>query len=102
MTARWANGRRTRRCRSRRASFLLPLPALRGERRRRPTAAVLPYLKNADAKHRLWVRGCLSENGESWTRGGSPSPGLLRNPTSPRIRLRQKAGFGGQERGEVK
>jgi hypothetical protein len=23
-------------------------------------------------------------------------------PTSPRIRLRQKAGFGGQERGEVK
>jgi hypothetical protein len=24
-----------------------------------------------------------------------------RAPTSPRIRLRQKAGFGGQERGEV-
>jgi hypothetical protein len=33
------------------------------------------------------------------------SGGALRrpvgNPTSPRIRLRQKAGFGGQERGEV-
>src|SRR5437660_7645033 len=35
------------------------------------------------------------------TRGESPSPGLLRHPTSPRIRLRPKAGFGGQERGEV-
>jgi len=36
-------------------------------------------------------------------RGESPSPGfsLRENPTSPRIRLRPKAGFGGQERGEV-
>jgi hypothetical protein len=35
-------------------------------------------------------------------RGESPSPGSLRDPTYPRIRLRPKAGFGGQERGEVR
>jgi hypothetical protein len=55
-------------------------------------------------------RGALSE---SSTRGEFPSPGLwslssggalrrpVGNPTSLRIRLRQKAGFGGQERDEV-
>jgi len=31
-----------------------------------------------------------------------PDFATLRRATSPRIRLRQKAGFGGQERGEVK
>src|SRR5262249_51266138 len=47
-----------------------------------------------------WGERCFSKNGESF--GESPSPGLLRHPTSPRIRLRQKARFGGQEHGEVK
>ena len=35
---------------------LLLLPAC-GEKQRRPSAAVLLYVKNADAKHRLWMRG---------------------------------------------
>src|SRR6185312_5988705 len=43
---------------------------------------------------------CFRVNGERWTRGWPPHPIALRS-TSPRIRLRQKAGFGGQERGEV-
>src|SRR5205823_2982028 len=35
---------------------------------------------------RVRVRGCFSKHGERRTRGESPSPGLLRNPTSPRKR----------------
>src|SRR5581483_12306155 len=40
-----------------------PSPRSYGEWRRRPAAAGLPSLKNADAKHRLWVRGCLHTAG---------------------------------------
>jgi hypothetical protein len=46
--------------------------------------------------------------GEGWGEGEFPQTELAQSPltrrfapTSPRIRLRQKAGFGGQERGEV-
>ena len=68
--------------RSRRGA--LPRPALRGER--------------------VGVRGCVRVLFGNCIRGGSPSPGshLRCDPTSPRIRLRPKAGFGGQERGEVR
>src|SRR5215831_16302055 len=35
---------------------------------------------------RVGVRGCFRNHGESRTRGESPSPGSLRDPTSPRKR----------------
>src|SRR5579871_4566359 len=35
---------------------------------------------------RVGVRGCCRANGESWTRGDSPSPDLLRKSASPRKR----------------
>src|SRR5689334_20570291 len=61
-----------------------------------PLLALSPFLRGEGRVEGL----CPSRWCELISRE-APSPGLLRNPTSPRIRLRQKAGFGGQERGEV-
>src|SRR5262249_25181443 len=64
----------------------------------------LPLLLLPACGEKVGMRGILRGGGENWTRGESPSPAshLRCDATSPRIRLRQKAGFGGQERGEVK
>jgi hypothetical protein len=66
---------------------------------RRSTTAFFPSPRFSRGEG--WVTGCFRKIADRDTRGDSPSPGLLRNPTSPRIRLRQKAGFGGQELGEA-
>src|SRR5262249_47315768 len=64
----------------------LPLPVLHGERRRRPTAAVLPLFKK-----RRCEASAMGEGPQTGICGNSPSPELLRrasalpsNSTSPR------------------
>jgi hypothetical protein len=64
---------------------------------RRYLFSLSPFLRGEG-----WGEGMLPRKWRELDSRKLPLPDLLRKSTSPRIRLRQEAGFGRQERGEVK